>query len=334
MRQAPRFWFDEGGIRGLSGAVLSPLGGLYGAIVAAKIKRARPQKAPVPVVCVGNVTLGGVGKTPFADFLCRTLNQAGHTPFILMRGYGGKLKGPVRASAHHRASDIGDEGVLQAKRWPVIISQDRPAGAALAASEGATVIVMDDGFQNPSLQKTLSLLLIDGEVPFGNGRVFPAGPLRETVSNAVGRSDAVVVVNPTGRESQNTVRNLASAGAPLPLMLKARLEADVSPVAIDRVAHAFSGIGRPEKFFDDLVRKGIILTRTTSFADHHPYTEADILTIKQAAERDDAQILTTMKDFVRLAPSAVEGITPVPARMSVSDPVALEGLLATSLGAE
>src|SRR5579863_3994588 len=189
--RAPDFWRN----RGAGALLLAPLGALYGASVAFKARHARPFDPEIPVICVGNLTAGGSGKTPIAIALADMLRAQGHTPYFLTRGYGGSTKGPALASRGHTARVMGDEALLLARTAPTIVARDRAAGARMAKDKGATVIVMDDGHQNFSLRKTLSLVVVDGESGFGNALQIPAGPLREPVTQGLARADAVIVMN-------------------------------------------------------------------------------------------------------------------------------------------
>lgn len=311
MISAPAFWTTPEGARHPLAWLLRPVAALYAMAVRRKLHRADRASAGVPVICVGNVTLGGVGKTPFTDFLVRMLSDAGETPFILMRGYGGQATGPLRVTPEHDAATVGDEARMLARHWPVIVSRDRPAGAALAVREGASVIVMDDGFQNPSLAKDFSFVLIDLETGFGNGLVFPAGPLRERPNDAFARAGAVVLVS-----------NGAPTTAPLPMvpsqpLFRAELRTRVPEALKGAKAHAFSGIGRPEKFFRGLEDGGVDLGRTTSFPDHHAFSETEIGKLKQAALEEGAMLLTTEKDLARLPADLAQDISAVPATLSV-----------------
>ena len=281
--RAPDFWRSRGPVA----LLLAPLGMLYGASVALKARFSRPFDAGIPVICVGNLTAGGSGKTPIAIALATSLRALGHTPYFLTRGYGGSTRGPALASRAHSADMMGDEALLLARTAPTIVAQDRAAGARLAKDKGATVIVMDDGHQNFSLSKSLSLVVVDGETGFGNGLQIPAGPLREPVAQGLARADAVVIAGDGAPDLQ---------GFP-GLVLHAHLKADHAPFA-GKTVFAFAGIGRPEKFIASLEQAGAHVTGRCFFPDHHPYTEDDILTLKAVA--GEAQLVTTEKDFVRL----------------------------------
>jgi len=304
--RAPDFWDGDDLLSRALVAALTPLGALYGATVRRKSKGA--WRAPVPVICVGNLTAGGTGKTPVAIALAGMARAKGKTPFFLTRGYGGTLRGPVLV-AGHSAAEVGDEPLLLAAAAPTVVSRDRPAGARLAAERGADVVVMDDGHQNFALAKDLSLVVVDGERGFGNGRLLPAGPLRETVVQGLARADAVIVMG-------GGVPALAGfSGA----VLRARLEPYAGEDWKGQRVVAFAGIGRPEKFFATLRSLGADIVHTVPFGDHHPYTQDDLDRLKSLAGREGARLVTTAKDLVRLAPAARQGIAALAVR-AVLDP--------------
>jgi len=258
------------------------------------------QAADVPVVCVGNFTVGGAGKTPAALALAKMLAAEGQRPFFLTRGYGGLLAGPVRVDPTvHDAGDVGDEPLLLARVCPTIVARRRPAGALLAARDGASVVVMDDGLQNASLAKDLALAVVDGATGIGNGLCLPAGPLRAPLPAQWSKIDAVVIVG----EGAPGAALAREAGARAKPVFRARLEPDPASAGQWRGQRvfAFAGIGRPEKFFATLQACGATLVRTTSFPDHHTYAADEIGAILADAKADDLQVVTTEKDLVRVA---------------------------------
>ena len=255
-------------------------------------------RAAVPVLCVGNVTAGGSGKTPVALALYDAVLKAGvaQKPYFLTRGYGGSEKGPLHLDASiHTPRDTGDEPFLLACKGPVIVSQDRPMGAQMAASEGADMILMDDGFQNPSLLKDISFLVIDGETGLGNERLLPAGPLREPFSDALARCDAVIMI---GADKRGILERLP----PDMPVFECSLESCFAGDETDRYV-AFAGLGRPEKFRRSVLQAGLSLAGFHSFPDHHPYSDHDLEKLAAEAGRHDAKLLTTEKDAVRLPSS-------------------------------
>jgi tetraacyldisaccharide 4'-kinase len=299
--RAPEFWRHDG----LLPRLLSPLAALYAAATARRV--ARPGwRAPVPVLCIGNPGAGGTGKTTVALDLAARLRERGHRPAFLTRGYGGRQPGPLEVNPTiHTAAEVGDEPLLLAALAPTFLGPDRAATARLAVAQGATILLMDDGLQNPTLEKTLSLLLIDGAAGFGNGRVIPAGPLREPVAAAAARCAAAILIGP------DTTRALAQLPPTLPVLRACLVSAPPPPGPL----LAFAGIGRPEKFRETLEAAGAQVTRLVPFPDHHPYTEADL----QPLLATGATLVTTPKDMVRIPPALRPRITPVGVRLAWLD---------------
>lgn len=298
----------------MTAALLAPLGWLYGASVALKARTARPFDPGLPIVCVGNLTAGGSGKTPIAIALAEMLRAKGHRPYFLTRGYGGSERGPAMASRGHSAAVMGDEALLLARTAPTIVARDRAAGARLAKEKGATVIVMDDGHQNFSVAKNLSLVVVDAESGFGNGYQIPAGPLREPVAQGLARADAVILVG-------DGAPNLGEYTGPV---LRTYLKAEGEAFA-GKTVFAFAGIGRPEKFFASLEDSGAVVTGSCFFPDHHPYTEDEIIQLRAVA--GEAMLVTTEKDFVRLSTVQREGIRMLKIAAVFDDAHAIERLL-------
>lgn len=318
--RTPDFWTATGPAANAVSLVLSPVGALYGLAGRLARRRARPFRAHAKVLCVGNLTAGGSGKTPVAIALARRLAMRSIKTIFLTRGYGGRAAGPVRvdASAHH-ARDIGDEALLLAAAGPTIVSRDRAAGAALADAEGADVIIMDDGYQNFGLVKDVSLLVVDAETGFGNGRLIPAGPLRERIADGLVRADAVVLM---GKGAT------AFPGFHGPVV-PAQLVPNAPEALQGRSVFAFAGIGRPEKFFATLRALGADLVGRQGFADHHVYSGLELSTLHATAEKHKAILVTTEKDYVRIAPADRKGIVPVPVHAVVSPDPRFDALLDT-----
>jgi tetraacyldisaccharide 4'-kinase len=291
--QAPEFWRG----RGAASTALLPAGYLYDAAGRLRRHLVRPVAAGVPVLCIGNLVAGGAGKTPLTLALADDLTRRGIAVQILSRGYGGKLAGPVRVDpALHDFRDTGDEPLLLAQAASCIVAADRVAGAALAVAGGARLLLMDDGLQNPSLVQDLRLIAIDGGYGFGNGRVLPAGPLRENLARGLARVQGAVLI---GTDRFGLAERI---GRVLPVARATLVpQTDSSPWAGRRVL-GFAGIGRPQKFFDTLAGLDAVLVATRSFADHHPYDEAEIASLLDAAAAADAIAVTTAKDRLRLPP--------------------------------
>jgi len=289
---APDFWWHR---HAAAGFALAPLGAIYGEIVGRRM--ARPGVSiDVPVICVGNLVLGGAGKTPTALEVANFCQKLKLKPGFLTRGYRGKERGPLAVSpALHTAADVGDEALLLAQFAPTVISADRPSGAKLLASLGADVVVMDDGFQNPSLHKDLALVVIDAERGIGNGLVFPAGPLRASLTAQIRCAHALIVLGEGA--SGKWVRIAARAGRPT---LRARTEPVRRRGLKRRPYLAFAGIADPTKFHRSLAESGAVVSQTMNFPDHHLFTEADCEAILAEAKKSNLVPITTEKDRVRL----------------------------------
>ena len=318
LMRAPDFWAHNG----LAALALRPLGEAYG--LAGRLRRhlARPARAAVPVVCVGNLTVGGAGKTPVALALAARLIGRGRRPHLLTRGYGGRLAGPVRVDpARHDAVAVGDEALLLAAAAPTWCARDRVRGAKAAVAAGADVLIMDDGFQNPHLHQDLALLVVDGGFGFGNCRLLPAGPLREPLAAGFGRAAAVVQL---GADEAGVDRHLPSHVT----RLRARLRvAPDAPDLRDRRVVAFAGIGRPQKFFRSLVEAGARLVGCHGFADHHRYRHHEVRVLLAEARDKDALCVTTAKDAVRLPDELGAAITIWSVVVSWQDHGALDRIL-------
>jgi tetraacyldisaccharide 4'-kinase len=276
--------------------LLAPLAAIYGAVAAWRMTRPGAA-AGVPVLCVGNLTVGGAGKTPTAMAVTKLLLEAGRRPFILSRGYGGRLAGPVQVDpAAQGAAEVGDEPLLLARVAPTIVSRDRVAGAAAARGAGADVIVMDDGFQNPTLHKDLSILVVDGPRGVGNNKVFPAGPLRAPLDVQLAHAHGLLVI---GEVSGAQAVVAAAPGLPV---FHGRLEPDAAALAAlqQQKVLAFAGIGDPEKFFAMIAGAGIDVRARQAFPDHHTYRRAEATDLIKRAKREGLVLVTTEKDLVRL----------------------------------
>jgi tetraacyldisaccharide 4'-kinase len=316
--RAPAFWWPA--TPSLLPRLLRPASLVYGAVAARRL--ARPgARAGLPVICIGNFTAGGAGKTPTALAVADLLEAAGESPAFLSRGYGGRIAGPVAVGEGHTATDVGDEPLLLARRARAIVSRDRPAGTRLAAGIGATVVVMDDGLQNPSVRKDCAIAVVDGVTGIGNGLTLPAGPLRAPMAAQWAAVDAVLVIG-TGAGGDAVAREARGRGK---RVFGARLAPD--PAAAEalrgRRVLAFAGIGRPQKFFDSLRECGAAVARSRAFPDHHPYTAADIASLKDEARREGLQAVTTEKDLVRIAGTETAASWPdlmaLPVRLDLED---------------
>jgi tetraacyldisaccharide 4'-kinase len=291
----PAFWHRP---PSLISRLLMPLGAVYGAVAARRLMR-EGFDAGIPVLCVGTYHVGGAGKTPTVLALVNLLREAGEAPIVLSRGYGGRLRGPIKVDPErHAASDVGDEPLMMAQSVPVVVARDRVDGVALARSQGASVIVMDDGFQNPAIAKDASLIVIDGDRGLGNGCVFPAGPLRAPLPPQLARTDALIIVG-NGMAANAVAAAIAAQGG---LVLRAQLtpnEASAAALRGKRVL-AFAGIGDPARFFRTLRAGGVEVVAEKAFADHHAFSVDEIDALVGAAKRDGLTLVTTEKDLARL----------------------------------
>jgi tetraacyldisaccharide 4'-kinase len=291
----PAFWHRPSSLLSL---LLMPLGALYGAIAGRRLQR-EGFDAGVPVLCVGNYHVGGAGKTPTVLALVKLLRELGETPLVLSRGYGGRLRGPIKVDpARHTAADVGDEPLMLARTIAVVVAHDRVGGVALARSQGASVIVMDDGFQNPAIAKDASLIVIDSTRGLGNARVFPAGPLRAPLLPQLERTDALIVVG-DGAAAAAVAAEVAARGKPV---LSGHLKPDAASVAAlhGKRVLAFAGIGDPARFFRTLRASAIEVVRERAFDDHHPFSQGEIESLIADAKRDGLTAVTTEKDLARL----------------------------------
>ncbi len=323
----PAFWDRDG----TAGRALAPLAPLWTAATRLRQAGGRAARAGVPVICVGDACAGGSGKTPLAIALLRHLAAQGLNPHALSRGYGGRLKGPLKVDPErHGARDVGDEPLLLARYGPVWVGGDRAASARRAVADDAGVLVMDDGLQNPSLHKDLCLLAVDGGHGFGNGRVLPAGPLREPLGDALAKCGAAVVI---GADRHGLAARLAGGGRAL---LAADLRLAGAPGATDALRgariFAFAGIARPQKFFATLEAAGATVVATRSFPDHRIPARRAFAAMAAEAERLDARLATTEKDWVRLDQATRARVLPVAVELQFRDPDALQRLLAPLAG--
>ncbi len=271
---------------------LYPLGVLYGTATALRQRFVKPQKCEAKVICIGNLTAGGTGKTPVSVSIAELLQKQNKKVCFLTRGYGGTLQG-IKVTPQHQAYEVGDEPLLLARQAPVIVNHHRVEGAKQAISQGADYIIMDDGFQNPSLHKDISLLVIDGESGFGNDFCIPAGPLREFSALGLKRAQGIILL---GEDKKNICSRLGK----LPIFRGTVVP--TCPKNTDANVIAFAGIGRPEKFYNSLKSCGFNLIKTYDFPDHHFYEDTDIEKLLAEAKRQNAILYTTAKDIVKIPP--------------------------------
>ena len=319
----PKFWTNDS----VLGRALDPIGRLYGAISSWRTSNGTYVQAPVPVISVGNLTVGGAGKTPVVRDLRPRLTDLGFCrPAVVLRGYGGRLKGPVKVDTlTHRALDVGDEALLHARDGMTWVSAKRIDGAYQATEAGAKAIVLDDAHQHNSLAKDLSLVVIDGETGFGNHRIVPAGPLRESIRSGLARADAIIIM---GNDRTDIAQRLP---ADIPILHATLAPSPDAAFLHQRKVVAFAGLGRPEKFFQSLSDVGAHLLATHTFDDHHLYQPADIQSILDEAFALEALPVTTEKDAMRLTPDQRQQVNVLRIGVAWKDTAALDALLKGTL---
>ena len=317
-RRAPDFWRDGGAWARL----LLPVAWVVAEAARLRWKDVEPIDTGLPVICIGNLVAGGAGKTPVAIDLLAKLTKSGRRAFALTRGYGGRERGPLLVDlSKHGWRDVGDEALLLARAAPTVVCRDRRDGAAFAKARGADILVMDDGFQNPSIKKDLSILVFDGGFGLGNGKVLPAGPLRERPAEAFARAQAVIILG------KDRTRLAAQLPKSLPVLHAALAPPPDAPNVAGRRLLAFAGIGRPQKFFETLKAAGAELPASVSFPDHHPYRDSELGLILEKARSLEATPMTTEKDLVRIPAEIAEQIESYPISLRWRDSDGLWRLL-------
>lgn len=323
----PSWWYGEGG---LLPHLLAPLGAAYAGLTARRLARGRPVRAGIPVICVGNIDAGGTGKTPTVIALAERLRAHGAEVHVVSRGHGGRLSGPVRVTPSHRPGEVGDEPLLLSAFAPVWVARDRAAGARAAEAAGAQTVLLDDGLQNPSVAKDLSLVVVDAARGWGNGRAIPAGPLREPVAAGLARADLVLSIGDA--EAQDAFARRWGGS----LRGLRHLRGELRPLSTGMPwggirAFAFAGIGQPEKFFATLRALGSDVVGTVALDDHQPLTPALLGRLEADARRLTAQLVTTEKDAARLPAAMRPRVLTLPVRLWLEDWAPLDAALARLL---
>ena len=318
--KAPAFWYQE---KSILAKTLNPLGRLYGWSVARRFKRVNPYQANVPVICVGNLSVGGTGKTPVCLALGKMMKEMKIPFFFLNHGYKSNQKGVLVDVKKMSAIDVGDEAMLLAAVAPTVVDNHRARGAQVAERAGAKALIMDDGFQNPSLIKTISFIVADGKTGFGNGRLIPAGPMRESVEKGLLRADAVIIAGSDDWGVQKTVQKFA----PDMPIFSGHFEPDSKIIQKlqGKKVMAFAGIGRPNKFFDMLVGHGVLVAKKAVFPDHYDYTRFDLENL--IAEADGLTLVTTTKDFVKVPQNLKSRVIAVSGEFVFDKPESIQNLI-------
>ena len=318
--KAPNFWYQE---KSLWAKLLNPIGRIYGWSVARRFKRVKPYQAAVPVICVGNLSVGGTGKTPVTLAIGKMMKEMSVPFYFLNHGYKSNKKGVIVNIKKMSALDVGDEAMLLAAEGPTVVDNHRARGAQVAERAGAKAIIMDDGFQNPSLIKTVSFIVVDGKTGFGNERLIPAGPLRETVEKGLLRADAVIISGADDSKAADIVRKCA----PDMPIFGGHFEPD--PKVIQKLqgkkVMAFAGIGRSDKFFNMLVGCGVLVAKKATFPDHYDYTLFDLESL--IAEADGLQLVTTTKDYVKVPQNMKSRVIAVPGTFVFDKPQEVQSLI-------
>lgn len=318
--KTPLFWYQKLGFRS---AMLSPLSHLWIWAGKRRIARTKTERAEVPVICVGNINMGGAGKTPTVIALVQMLTAMGHKPFVVSRGHGGSEIGPHRVKSTDPAAQVGDEPLMIEAFAPVIIAKDRAAGARMAVTEGANCIVLDDGMQNTQLHKDFTIWVVDAFMRFGNGKICPAGPLREGVGSGLSKSDLVIAIGGKGTgfgEALVTGTDVALMNAQIEIL-------ETGMDWSEGKYFAFAGIAEPRKFFRSLEFAGANVVGEVGFADHQPYSDLALSRLEREAAAKGAQLVTTEKDAMRLPHAFRSKVVTFPVRLKFDDAEAVWNLI-------
>ena len=323
--KTPKFW---SGINWQS-ILLFPLSFIWRFGNYLRKKNTQPEKMNIPIICVGNLTVGGSGKTPVVITLCRFLSGIGKSPSVLTRGFGGNKKGPIFVDRTlHQSSDVGDEPLMMAHSIEVCVSRERPLGAYhIIANKQADCIVMDDGLQNPTIKKDLKLAVFDGKFGIGNGLLLPAGPMREKLVDGLRNVDIVIF---NGEDETELTRKIPPN---IPVFTgELRPDDEIIDTMKNRRVFGFAGIGNPSRFFKTLNDIGADIVGEAHFADHHPYTNADMIQLYEEANQAGSELVTTQKDWMRLPTEWRDRVLTIPVRIhfSATDSIEIVSYLETT----
>ncbi len=316
--RAPEFWDNPPNRPGIKANLLAPLGALYAIATAKRISKPASLKPTIPVICIGNLNAGGTGKTPTAMAMIQRLQGMGKTVHVVSRGYGGSLEGPLQVNERiHQASDVGDEPLLLAAFTPTWVAKDRASGVRAAQEAGADAVLLDDGFQNPSVPKDFSIIVVDAQRGFGNGLCIPAGPLREPVQAGLSRADVVLSIG--SNKAQSDFLEIWGSSVTVPHAKGEVMPLETGMDWTETPMIAFAGIGYPEKFFGTLRTLGANVVQTHALDDHQPLTSSLLARLDADARKLGAQLVTTEKDAVRLPAAYRQKVLPLPVRLEISD---------------
>ena len=322
--KTPHFWTELS----WQSVILFPVSYIWRFGHYAQQKILNTKETEIPVICVGNLTVGGSGKTPVVITLCRFLSGIGKSTSILTRGFGGKEKGPIFVSTNlHQSLDVGDEPLMMAHSLDVCVSRNRPLGANhILDKKKYDCIVMDDGLQNPTLKKDLNIAVFDGKFGIGNGFLLPAGPMRQKLEVGIQNIDLVIF---NGKDETGLGQKIPPH---IPIFTgELQPDEEIVEKMKNRRVYGFAGIGNPSRFFKTLNNIGADLVGEAHFADHHPYTNADLTQLYEEAMQSGAELVTTQKDWMRLPTDWRDRVLTVPVRIhfSADDTIKIVSFLET-----
>lgn len=313
--RAPRFWKDHRDKFSILSKILEPISWIWTIFTNLRVNKVG-QKVDVPIICVGNINLGGVGKTPTVIAIIEKLNAKGLKPHIISKGFGGKLNGPLLVTEKYSSDEVGDEPLLLSAFAPTWVSRDRVAGSKAAIASGCDIIILDDGFQNGSLHKDISIIVVDAKVGFGNGKIFPAGPLRESFANAFNRANLMILIG-KNKDKKNFYKLNETLDLPVCNAYVETIKMGINWQ--DTKVLAFAGIGYPDKFFDSLRELGAIVVKEVALTDHAKLTKKLMQRLTAEAQKQNAVLVTTEKDAVRLPNEYRKEVLTVPIRLIIDD---------------